>query len=126
MLVALAQQHPLAKKRKIAFSDLEKEKLFWFERRSNPGVYDYCKGKFDEMSFAPDTLPEPEDHHLLLGMIAQGRGVALVSQSLLRLQRKGVVFRPLKEDAGLRMGIALAYDSANPSPLLRRLVSLVS
>jgi DNA-binding transcriptional LysR family regulator len=124
-VVALPRRHPLAGKRRLGFDDLRDARLFWFERRMNPGVHDYCKAYFDRIGFHPELVPEPEDHHILLGLIAEGRGVGLISQSLQRLERQGVVYRPLRDAPGLRMGIALAYDANNRSPLLRQFVELV-
>lgn len=39
---------------------------------ANPSFYDYCRRYFERVSFAPRRLAEPEDHHVLLGMIAEG------------------------------------------------------
>lgn len=43
MLVALSAQHRLASKRRIGFDDLRDEPMYWFERRLNPGFYDYVR-----------------------------------------------------------------------------------
>src|SRR5471032_1987807 len=65
VLVALPSEHPLARKRQLTLDDLRGVPLFFFERRLNPGYYDYCKDFFDRHAFAPDFLPEPADHHVL-------------------------------------------------------------
>jgi DNA-binding transcriptional LysR family regulator len=88
-------------------------------------VYDYCQARFERAGFQPQTLPEPPDHHILLGLIAEGRGVGLISHSLTRLRHKDVVFRPLRDAGDLRMGIAFVYDETNGSPALRELIALV-
>lgn len=113
MLVALPAAHRLAARRRIGFDELAGESLFWFARRLNPGFYDYCQAIFERIGFRPARLPEPADHHVLLGLIAEGRGLALVAQSMRHLKREGVVLRPLKGDAKLSMGIALAYAPDN-------------
>lgn len=124
-MVALPANHPLARKRKIGFDDLREESIFRFERRLNPGFYDYCQTFFEGIDFKPRTVPEPEDHHILLGLIAEGRGIGLISASLKNVRRQGVVFRPLKEEARtLSGGIAVAYMESNPSAVLARFLEL--
>jgi DNA-binding transcriptional LysR family regulator len=124
-VVALPASHPLAKKRKIGFADLRSESLFWFERRLNPGFYDYCEAFFEKIGFKPEVIPEPQDHHILLGLIAERHGIALIAASMQNVKRKGVVFRPLIGASELSMGIALAYSERNQSPVLREFVNLV-
>ena len=126
LVVALPTAHPLAKKRRLGFDDLRNETLFWFERRLNPGFYDHCQAFFNQIDFKPKMAPEPPDHHILLGLIAQGQGFGLLPASLQKVKRQGVSFRALKEgDNKLSMGIALAYAQHNPSPVLRPFIELV-
>lgn len=114
--VALPSGHRLARKRTIRFADLQDETLFWFERHLNPGYHDYCRRLFERAGFHPEMRPEPPDHHILLGLIAEGQGIGLIAPSLASIRRRGVVFRPLRE--ALKIGIALAYSPANRSPVL--------
>lgn len=126
LLVALSAQHRLAGKRRIGFDDLRDEPMFWFERRLNPGFYDYCQAYFAQIGFTPPLLPEPADHHILLGLIAEGQGVALISSSLRQVKRQGVVFRALKASSNaLSMGIAVAYAPDNRSAVLPAFLKLV-
>lgn len=126
LIVALPAAHRLARKRRLAFDDLRDEPMFWFERRLNPGFYDYCAAFFEQIGFKPHVTPEPADHHIMLGLIAEGRGIALISASLSNVKRQGVVFRALKETSRrLSMGIAVAYSDSNESPLLHPFLALV-
>ena len=101
--------------------------MFWFERHLNPGFYDYCKNFFDDVGFRPAILPEPADHHILLGLISEGLGFALIPASLKNIKRKGVVFRDIKEDgATLKIGISAAYLKSNTSSMLKVLLSLIT
>ena len=126
MVVALPANHPLALKRSISFTSLNSETMFWFERHMNPGFYDYCKNFFEDIGFRPVTLPEPTDHHILLGLISEGQGFALIPASLKNIKRKGVVFREIKDDAAtIKIGISAAYLKSNTSPILEGLLSLI-
>lgn len=126
MKVALPARHPLARKRTLGFDDLHNEVIFRFERRLNPGFYDYCQAFFARIDFKPDTILEPDDHHILLGLIAEGQGIAFIPASLTHVKRKGVVFRSLKQEGGvLSSGIAVAYAEGNRSPVLAHFLQLV-
>ena len=125
-VVALPAANACARKRRVALADLNGEPVFWFQRAANPSFYDYCERYFERVAFAPRRLAEPEDHHVLLGMIAEGRGIGLIPASLQRIRRDGVVYRPLKEGAQIAIRIALVYRPENRSPVLRRLVETLA
>lgn len=126
LVVALSANHRLAKKRSLGFDDLRGEPMFWFERRLNPGFYDHCQAFFAKIDFKPNVVPEPPDHHIMLGLIAEGEGIALIPSSLQNVKRQGVSFRPLKEGSfKLTMGIAVAYSHRNQSPVLPKMLELV-
>jgi len=127
LVAALPRAHPAARRRRIALADLAHDTLLWFERRLNPAYFDHFERVFDRLGFRPRRAPEPADHHVLLGLVAAGRGVALVPRSLTRTSREGVVYRPLREDAqDFQIGLALATRPGEAAPataLLRRLLA---
>lgn len=126
LVVALSANHRLAKKRSLGFDDLRGEPMFWFERRLNPGYYDHCQAFFEKIDFKPNVVPEPSDHHIMLGLIAEEEGIALIPASLKNVKRQGVSFRPLKEGSRkLTMGVAVAYSDHNLSPVLQKFLELV-
>lgn len=126
LVVALPVAHKLAHKRRLGFDELRNEPMFWFERRLNPGFYDYCQAFFERIDFKPNVIPEPADHHIMLGLIAEGKGIALIPASLRNVRRHGVVFRQLKKNAGvLSMGISIAYSRNNQSPILQAFLDLL-
>ncbi|MGP2543549.1 LysR substrate-binding domain-containing protein [Yersinia sp. 2541 StPb PI] len=125
LIVALPAIHPLARKRSLGFDDLRGESIFRFERRLNPGFYDHCQSFFEQIDFKPNMIPEPDDHHILLGLIAEGQGIAFIFSSLQKVKRQGVVFRRLKAEAkSLSSGIAVAYSPDNSSEILKQYLEL--
>jgi DNA-binding transcriptional LysR family regulator len=126
LVVALPAGHKLATKRSISFDDLRSEPMFWFERRMNPGFYDHCQAFFQSIDFTLNAIAEPPDHHIMLGLIAEGKGIALVPASLQCIKRQGVVFRKLKEESKrLSMGIAVVWSRENQSPALLFFLELI-
>jgi DNA-binding transcriptional LysR family regulator len=126
-LLALPSGHPLAARRSIGFEALREVPFFWFERRLNPGFHDHCAEFFDRIGFTPRRVPEPPDHHVLLGLVAEGAGVALIPASLQNIRRRGVVFRRLRPVGGamLTMGVCVAYPGQDQSAELATFLELV-
>lgn len=122
MVVALMSSHPLARRRRLSLQDLAGEPLFWFERARQPAFFDHCQQVFARHRFAPQTVREPTEHHVLLSELAAGRAIALLPQSFMGLKRTGVSYRPLEEGKELSVGIglALAADSQDLLALLLR------
>lgn len=108
MVVAMQSSHQLAKRKAVRLADLARETVFWFERARQPAFYDHCQKVFSRHGFAPPKLREPTDHHVLLGEVASGHGVALLPKSFTGLRRAGVAYRSLVEGDELAVGIGLA------------------
>jgi DNA-binding transcriptional LysR family regulator len=123
MVVALPSGHRLARRRKLALADLAGEPVYWFERARQPAFFDHCHAVFGRHGFAPSFLREPPEHHVLLGDVASGKGVALLAESFKALRLDGVCYRALAEGGELALGIGLATPAeAHPAtPLLRAL-----
>lgn len=116
LIACIASGHRWARRQRISLLDLAEDSLFWFERKLNPAYYDYCEQVFARVGFSPRRIPEPVDHHVLLGLIAEGRGIALVPNSLNTVTRKGVVFKKIVEgnELGIRLGVACRAAGASP------------
>ncbi|MGM9484866.1 LysR family substrate-binding domain-containing protein [Roseateles sp. NT4] len=122
LVVAMSSRHRLAKRRTIDLKDLGRGPLFWFRRSLNPAYFDHFEHVFRARNFAPDRLPEPQDHHVLLGLIADDQGVALVPRSLTAIGRAGVTYIPLRQDAPFQIGLALAYPAQHTHPSIPALL----
>ena len=61
---------------------------------------------------------------ILLGLIAEGNGFALIPMSLQNVKRQGVVFRAL-EDEFKTLSMGIAYSERNPSPALRPFLEML-
>lgn len=123
LMVALPTTHPLCRRRRISLLELRDDPLFWFSRHLNPAYYDHCEVLFRKLNFNPLRLPEPTDHHILLGLIATGAGIALIPSSMKRLARPGVSYKVLKEEGELQIGLGLVYPAGLASPMQSLLLS---
>jgi len=125
VVAALPASSRAARKRRVSLNDLHGERMFRFERQWNPLLFDRWEAHFEQAGYTPVNAPQPPDHHILLGLIAAGRGFALIPESLQNTRRTGVVFRPLQEGAELSIGMALAYPERSHSPALEGFMKLV-
>lgn len=129
MLLALPLGHRLARRRSVTLTDLADPGdpgVYWFDRARQPAFFDHCQQVFRRHGFAPRFLREPHDHHVLLGEVAAGKGVALLPASFRALRLAGVVYRPLLQGAELAVGIGLAWPAQAGHaalPLLRQLAA---
>lgn len=115
LLVALPARHPLARRRKLALADLAQQPVYWFERPRQPAFFDHAHAVFRRHGFAPAFLPEPHDHHVLLGDVAAGKGVALLPASFAALRRSGVAYRALLQGEELAVGLGLMVAPGHPA-----------
>jgi DNA-binding transcriptional LysR family regulator len=125
MVACMASDHPAAKKRIVSIREFAQDKLFWFDRKLNPAYHDHCQKVFDRLGFKPERIPEPADHHVLLGLVASGLGVALVPQSLKSITRKGVSYTEIREGDQLQISVGAAYREAEQSETVLALVALL-
>ncbi|AZQ51502.1 LysR family transcriptional regulator [Burkholderia cenocepacia] len=109
LVAALPEGHALRKRRRISLLELAGDTLFWPQRRINPSYYDHFEKLFRTHGFHPRRVAEPTDHHVLLSLIAEGQGVALIPSSLKSIARDGVIYRELREQTDLRIEVAIAY-----------------
>jgi hypothetical protein len=62
---------------------------------------------------------------VLLGLIAEGQGIALVPKSLHSITRKGVVFKQIVEGDQLCIRVGVAYKPTAASEVVLALVSMI-
>jgi DNA-binding transcriptional LysR family regulator len=71
----------------------------------------------------PDIVQETDTKIAMLGLVAAGLGVSVVSASMTQLRRSGVEMRPL-DGVGLTLPLD-AVTTTDPSPRAARLAELL-
>jgi len=125
LVAALPAGHALRGRRRISLMELADDTLFWSPRRINPAWFDHYEKLFQARGFNPAREPEPADHHVLLGLIAAGQGVALIPASLKSIARSGVMYCELKEQAELNIEVALAWAAGTRNPVVPLLLEVL-
>ena len=99
LMVALPQDHRLARQTHIALSDLANEPFIFVPRRFGSGYYDHLMAVCTRGGFSPHVVQEAKAAQTMVSLVAGGLGVSLVPTSLINLQRRGVAYRPLQPPA---------------------------
>ncbi len=120
-VVALPGDHPLLEKRSVRMADLAGEEFITLPKRHGPSfhaqIMSFCAGA----GFTPAIVREASDGQAVIGLVASGMGVAVVPESVAKLNTAGVQYRLVR---GLpeTAEIVLAWRVDNPSPVLQRFI----
>lgn len=120
LLLAVATDHPLARRDTVALRDLAGESMLFYFQGESPsgfplevmdllrgaGVRDVCIDRVGEMA-------------TLLGLVAVGSGIAVVAHSLSALRLDGLVYRPIS-DADAQTSVWLIRRRDNPNSAVAR------
>ncbi|MDC7785576.1 LysR family transcriptional regulator [Rhodoplanes sp. TEM] len=115
LVVALPGGHHLARRRKVALAELSREPWIRFPARYGPGLHSRITAACAAAGFVPQVVQEALQMETIVGLVAAGLGVAVVSPAAADRERHDIGFRPLV-GPGTPIGydIALAYPRATP------------
>ena len=120
VVVALPDRHPLAAQPRIHIADLTGEPVVLLTRAGSPGLRTALEPVTDEDSI----IQEVAEMQTLIGLVAAGVGISLVPESVRGMQRRGVSYRELAEDAPT-VALAVAHRAGDDSPVLDAFLRLV-
>lgn len=126
MVVALPAEHSLAAEAgALALGRLAGETFIVYRRHSGPGLYDAIFAACHAAGFSPVIGQEAPRIVSTLNLVAAGLGIALVPESLRRMQMDGVVYRDLAEGVRPVAPLLLATRRAETGVVVRRFVDVV-
>lgn len=96
-VVAIPECHALLSRASISMADLACETLVTLPSRRGPNYQAQVLGFCLDAGFKPPSILEAEDVQALVGMVAAGLGVAIVSASAANLHVRGVAYRRLTD-----------------------------
>lgn len=124
LVLALPETHPLATQPKVRVRALSNEPFVMAQRDSGCGLYDQVMAVCLRAGFSPKVIQEVNEMQVMLGFVAAGLGVALLSASVKQFQRPGVVYREL-QPSSLEVALAVVWRRNNPSPALHAFLGVV-
>ena len=127
MVVALPAAHPLAAgdgcPRPLA--DFAADTFIVFARVEGPGMFDATAAACLRAGFSPRLGQEAPRITSTLGLVAAGLGIALVPDSMRRVQMDGVAYQELREGDRPAVPLHLATRRGAGSAVVRNFVDLV-
>lgn len=111
MVVALPENHPLASQATLSIKALTQESFILFPKAVGPNLYRQIIMLCAQAGFSPRIIQEVTPQPTMIGLVAAGMGIALVSESLQSISRPGVVYRSLQDPPLLRL--AVVWKSAS-------------
>jgi DNA-binding transcriptional LysR family regulator len=119
LMVALPEEHPMARHATLRLGQLSKEAYTLWPRHLSPASYDQLLAVFRRAGFGPPITMEGDlpSTHTVLGMIAAGLTIALVDPGLRQMATSGVIFRALA-GPGIFTETGVIYRRNDPSPIL--------
>ncbi len=123
-VVALPQNHRLAKRKRISAEMLADEPFLQVPRKYGPGLYDQVSSLCAQAGFAPRIVQEALDTQTLVSLVAGGMGVSLLPGSMQKLRRKGVAYRPFTKPEPMT-DLAVLWRPGDESPALKSFLKIV-
>ena len=120
LVAALPSRHKLLGQARVSLARLADEPLVLYPARPRPSYADHVLEIFRTRSLSPTVAFEANEMQTAIGLVAAGAGVALVPESVQRLHRDDVSYRPLS-DAGVSSPVIMNCRADDRSPLLARL-----
>jgi DNA-binding transcriptional LysR family regulator len=123
VVAALPDAHPLATHPLLKLADLEGEPLVLLTRAGAPGLREALAPAIDRLGGEERIVQEVTETQTVVGLVAAGVGVSLVPESMRALERAGVTYRPLEDEAP-KVRLTMAWRAADESAVLHRFLEM--
>ncbi len=94
-VVAIPSNHPLAAKPTVNLRQLADEDMVIFSRQEAPAIYEHLRKMCEKAGFTPRIALEAHPMSTVIGLVASGAGIAIVPQSMHRLNILNATYRKL-------------------------------
>ncbi|MDX3904841.1 MAG: LysR family transcriptional regulator [Pigmentiphaga sp.] len=122
-IAALHFRHPLARHREISLADLRDEPLITPQHRPGPGFHSHFLSMLSKAKLHLQVAHEATHMPTVLGLVAAGMGIGIVTDELRDLEVRDVIYRPLAEGKNAAQ-LALSWREDNDSQTLARFIAL--
>jgi DNA-binding transcriptional LysR family regulator len=126
LVAYLRSDHPLAQgdpEARIDLAALASDPFVLFQRDVGAGTYEQGLALCRAAGFVPRLGQEAREAATILGLVSAGLGVALLPESLRRIQVAGITFRRLT-GPGVVVATWLAHRSDDASPLVAAFLAM--
>jgi LysR family hca operon transcriptional activator len=124
LVIVLPTHHPLARRKRIPVRSLDDLPCITLERSFSPPLHDAVAALYRQGQIRMHAVSSADNVLGHLQMVQEGRGFALLPDSIAELLPPGVTFKPLDCDPVPRVSIVVAWKRGNTSRLVRGFVEL--
>lgn len=115
LCAVLPEQHRLAQQTQISVAELASERFVSFPQTTAPALHEAVLACCHQYNFEPDIQLETHLQQTIVNLVAHGIGVALVPNSMRKMQLSGARFISLQESSFIEQGLYWNPRSANRS-----------
>ncbi len=126
LVLALAEQHPLAARKQLTLAQVLAEPLVIFPRRILPSLHDAIFAMYHAGGQSPQIAQEAIQMQTIVNLVSAGLGVAWVPDSVRQFQRAGVTYRSVAGTRGRRVPVcetSLVWPAGALNPCVQRFVA---
>jgi DNA-binding transcriptional LysR family regulator len=124
LLVAIAHDHPLARRAVLSVGDLRAEPFVTYPREAGTGIYWQVIELCATAGFSPRVVREVLDFSTIIGLVAAGVGVAIVPADVNCIRFEGVEYKKLSDSQAVS-SLYVAQRRSDPSEHLRALCGML-
>ena len=125
IVLAIHELHPLAHRKDLHIKDLREELFIVPSLHPGTGFYAHCQAVWREAGFQPRVEHKTPQLATICSLVAAGAGVALMPESVMRLQLPNVCFRTLR-GVSQHSQLAIIYRRNETAPAIRAFISEVN
>lgn len=126
ILVALQEDHPLAERNVIYWTDLRSETVLLSEFDPGRELEDLLMSKLVSLEDRPKIIRHDVSRTIINSLISAGFGVGLVTESDIGANFSGLTYRELRDGAGpSRVGFSAYWGKESHNPALTSLLKLL-
>ncbi|MDI5927785.1 LysR family transcriptional regulator [Rhizobium leguminosarum] len=120
LVVALPEDHVLAEKSTIYWSELKGERFLISNDDPGPDIRNVILRHLAAPSDHPEIIMRQLSRESMLGEVASGQGISLHCERMQLVPEHGVVFRPVHDgNGGIRLGYIGCWRPDNSNPVLK-------
>jgi DNA-binding transcriptional LysR family regulator len=126
VLLAVPEDHRLARKSIVTWDDLRGERILLATRDPGPGLRDLLVAHLGGVGMQPRIIYTRAQRDTLIGMVGFRRALTLLYGSNAGVRHPGVVYRELVDPGGRsRLRYFACWDSRNTNPALQQFLSVL-
>ena len=116
-VVAVADRHPLALRKRVSIADIADQPLILPERRSRPHSHDLTMKLFAQAGLQARVVQLADEKQTIVNLVAAGIGVAIVPRWTSRMAVRSVTLCPACHDRHETAAAAAAWARGTRDPV---------